>query len=245
MKLARIGLDQGPRYAALDEENDQFIVLSDDPMFGKIEPSGQRIARDDVRVIAPMLPRSKVVGFKGTCETNDVSKLGVFLKPNTAVIGPEQVISMPAWASGLTYTAELAIVIGRIAKDTPVEKAHEAIFGFTLANDVTATGVAPVLDKVFDASCPLGPVIDTDFACSDQSIGLRLNGKESGETSVSALKISPAELVSFAASIFTLLPGDLILTGVGVTGAGSGENDVVEASLDGLGVLSNRVLKNF
>ncbi|WP_182050610.1 fumarylacetoacetate hydrolase family protein [Changpingibacter yushuensis] len=245
MKLARLGLDQGPRYAVLDEETNHYIVLADDPMFGKIEPSGQRLAADEVRLVAPMLPRSKVVGLGGAYDTDKVEDLTVFLKPNTAVVGPDQGINFPRWASSISYEAELAIVIGRVAKELPVERAHEAIFGYTLANDVTAGGVPVVLNKVFDASCPLGPVIDTDFDPSDKVLEVKVNGQSAGTRSTAELQISPTQIVSYLSTIFTLLPGDVILTGAGVEAPMSSESDVVDVSLEGIGSMRNRVIRGF
>ncbi|MCF2707133.1 fumarylacetoacetate hydrolase family protein [Arcanobacterium haemolyticum] len=243
MKLARLGLDQGPRYAVLDDENNQYVILADDPMFGKIEPTGQRLNVGEVRVVAPMLPRSKVVGVGGSYAPGKIEDLAVFLKPNTSVIGPDQPIAFPRWADSLAYESELAIVIGRVAKDVPVKYADQAIFGYTLANDVSAVGAPATLNKAFDASCPLGPIIDTSFDPSDKQLELTVNGESAGTRSTSELCHSPAELVAYLSTIFTLLPGDIILTGAGVVAPMVRENDTVEVSLDGIGTMRNIVAK--
>ena len=95
MKIARLSLDQGPRFAALDEETGTYLVLSDDPLFGKIEATVQRISADDAHLVAPMIPRSKVVGYEGTFGVDaeaggatSLADLTMFLKPNTSVVGP-------------------------------------------------------------------------------------------------------------------------------------------------------------
>ncbi len=91
MKIARLGLDRGPRSAVLDEDSDEFVLLSDDPLFGSVTPTGRRLPADRARLVSPMIPRSKVVGFAGTYDEEPCAApagLTVFLKPNTAVIGP-------------------------------------------------------------------------------------------------------------------------------------------------------------
>ncbi len=242
MKLARLGLDQGPRYAVLDEESKSYIILADDPMFGKIEPTGQRLALGEAREVAPMLPRSKVIGLGGTYDLGELRDLAVFLKPNTSVIGPDQPLVKPRWAERLAYEAELAIVIGRVAKDVPLAYAKEVIFGYTLANDVTAVGAPAVLNKAFDGSCPLGPIIDTDLDTSDLELELVINGRSMGSRSTSQLQYSPAEIVTYLSTIFTLLPGDVILTGAAVQAPMESLHDEVVVSLEGVGQMRTTIV---
>ena len=106
MKIARLGLDRGPRYAVLDEDSDEFVLLSDDPLFGSVTPTGRRLPADRARLVSPMIPRSKVVGFAGTYDEEPCAApagLTVFLKPNTAVIGPGDPIVPPAFADRLAH----------------------------------------------------------------------------------------------------------------------------------------------
>ena len=118
MKIARISLDQGPRYAILDEDTHQYLVLTDDPMFGKVEVSGQRIAQDEAQLLSPMIPRSKVVGYIGSYGSADtIEDLDMFLKPNTAVIGPDDPVILPSWAQTVRHEPELAVVISRACKE--------------------------------------------------------------------------------------------------------------------------------
>jgi 2-keto-4-pentenoate hydratase/2-oxohepta-3-ene-1,7-dioic acid hydratase in catechol pathway len=92
----------------------------------------------------------------------------IFLKPNTSVIGPNDTIVWPDMSERIDHEAELAIVIGRICKDVPVERVNDVIFGYTIANDVTARDIQKkdgqwTRAKGFDTFCPIGPWIDTDF----------------------------------------------------------------------------------
>ncbi len=265
MKIARLSLDQGPRFAALDEETRTYLVLSDDPMFGKIEATGQRVSIEDAHLVAPMIPRSKVVGYEGTFGLDGEGRrvelledLPMFLKPNTSVIGPDDPIVLPRWATTVHHGPELAVVIGRVCKDIAMSRVSDVIFGYTVANDVTAVAGDATRAKGFDTSCPIGPVIETDLDIADFDIaGLRLESRVDGEVrragSTSQLVFSVAELVAHASSIFTLLPGDIILTGAptgvdgsGVGGSGVGEIEAgqsVEVSCEGIGSFRNPVLR--
>lgn len=243
MKYVRLGLEQGPRYALVDEQG--YSLLRDDPMFAPPTPSGERLEEGEARIVAPMIPRSKVIGLGGTYDAGSLSQCAVFLKPNTSVIGPQQVISQPSWAPQLAYEAELAIVIGRVCKDVPMRRAKEVIFGYTLANDVSAVGMPATLNKAFDGSCPLGPVLDTDFDYATAELSLSLNGVEKGTRALSELKHTPEGIVAYVSTLFTLLPGDVILTGAGVLAEQVGERDEVSVSLSGIGILTNTVVKGF
>ncbi len=255
MKIARLSLDQGPRFAALDEETGTYLVLSDDPLFGKIEATVQRISADDAHLVAPMIPRSKVVGYEGTFGVDaeaggatSLADLTMFLKPNTSVIGPDDPVVLPPWAKTAYHGPELAVVIGRACKDVAVSRVKDVIFGYTVANDVSAAAGDNTRAKAFDTSCPIGPVIETDLDTADLKLESKVDGEVRHEGSTSKLMFSVAELVAHASSIFTLLPGDIVLTGIpaGVGGAESGEIEAgqdVEVSCEGIGSFRNPVLR--
>ena len=255
MKIARLSLDQGPRFAALDEETGTYLVLSDDPLFGKIEATGQRISADDAHLVAPMIPRSKVVGYEGTFGVDaeaggatSLADLTMFLKPNTSVIGPDDPVVLPPWAKTAYHGPELAVVIGRACKDVAVSRVKDVIFGYTVANDVSAAAGDNTRAKAFDTSCPIGPVIETDLDTADLKLESKVDGEVRHEGSTSKLMFSVAELVAHASSIFTLLPGDIVLTGIpaGVGGAEPGEIEAgqdVEVSCESIGSFRNPVLR--
>ena len=255
MKIARLSLDQGPRFAALDEETGTYLVLSDDPLFGKIEATGQRISADDAHLVAPMIPRSKVVGYEGTFGVDaeaggatSLADLTMFLKPNTSVIGPDDPVVLPPWSKTAYHGPELAVVIGRACKDVAVSRVKDVIFGYTVANDVSAAAGDNTRAKAFDTSCPIGPVIETDLDTADLKLESKVDGEVRHEGSTSKLMFSVAELVAHASSIFTLLPGDIVLTGIpaGVGGAESGEIEAgqdVEVSCESIGSFRNPVLR--
>ncbi|MHB1064001.1 MAG: fumarylacetoacetate hydrolase family protein [Georgenia sp.] len=255
MRIARFTAGENPHYGILDEETNELVVLKGDPIYGDLDPTGARVKVDDVRLLSPVIPRSKVVGI-GRNYAAHAAEMGnevpdepaVFLKPNTSVIGPDDPIVLPAYSSNVHHEAELAVVISRLCKFVPAEKAEDVIFGYTVANDVTArdvqsTDVQWTRAKGFDTSCPLGPYIALDLDVSDLAVRARVDGELRQDGRTSDLIHSVPELIAYVSSIFTLLPGDVILTG---TPAGVGPIDVgqrVEVEVEGIGVLSNPVVR--
>jgi len=258
MRIARFTTGEDPRYALVDGEPgaEQLIVLSGDPLFMPVQPTGERIALGDgVRLLAPVIPRSKVVGVgrnyaAHAAESGDEVPTTplLFLKPNTSVVGPDDPIVLPSYSSEVHHEAELAVVIGKITKNVSPERALDQVFGYTAANDVTARDVQRTdgqwtRAKGFDSACPLGPWIVTDLDTDDLRVTARVNGQTRQDESTSELVFDVAHLVSFISEVFTLLPGDVILTG---TPAGVGpvvHADVVEIEIEGIGVLRNPVIR--
>ncbi|WP_054952203.1 fumarylacetoacetate hydrolase family protein [Flaviflexus massiliensis] len=253
MQIARISLEAGPRYAIVDHETDEYVVLAGDPIFQALDTTGQRVPMAGTRVLSPIIPRSKVIGV-GKNYMDHIEEMGgevptapvLFFKPNTSVIGPNDPIVAPSWAKELSYEAELAVIIGRPCKDVPIERVDEVIYGYTAANDITARDIQRdepqwARAKGFDTSCPLGPVIDLDFDPSDVAVRSTVNGelRQDGRTSQMIRPVK--ELVSYVSHAFSLLPGDVILTG---TPAGVGimsEGDTVTVEIEGLGELTNQL----
>jgi len=258
MRIARFTTGDDPRYALVDgtEGAEQLVVLSGDPLFTPVQPTGERIPlTDSVRLLAPVIPRSKVVGV-GRNYVDHAAELGntvpttplLFLKPNTSVIGPDDPIVLPPYSDEVHHEAELAVVIGKITKNVTPERALEHVFGYTVANDVTARDVQRTdgqwtRAKGFDSSCPLGPYIVTDLDTDDLAVSARVNDEARQDGRTSQMVFDVAHLVSFISEVFTLLPGDVILTG---TPAGVGpivHGDVVEVEVEDIGVLRNPVIR--
>jgi 2-keto-4-pentenoate hydratase/2-oxohepta-3-ene-1,7-dioic acid hydratase in catechol pathway len=170
----------------------------------------------------------------------------IFIKPNTAVIGPNDMIQWPRMSERVDFEAELAIVIGRICKEVPAAKANDVIFGYTLANDVTARDLQKKdgqwsRAKGFDTFCPLGPWIETEFIPGDQKITSTLNGEVKQSSMLSEMIFKVPQIVEFVTNVMTLLPGDVILTGTpaGIGPMPSGAS--ITVAIDGLGALTNKV----
>jgi len=245
------GIGTDPHYGVLNDK-DELLVLKGDPLYTGIVPTETKINLADVKVLAPVLPRSKVVAI-GKNYADHAAEMNsalpdepiIFLKPNTAVIGPEETIQWPRMADRIDFEGELAIVIGRICKDVPVERYSDVIFGYTIANDVTARNLQTkdgqwTRAKGFDTFCPLGPWIETDFLPGSQMITTKVNGEVKQSEALSSLIFKVPEIIAFVSQVMTLLPGDVILTG---TPAGIGpipEKGEVAITIDGIGTLVNR-----
>ncbi|MDQ1121891.1 fumarylacetoacetate hydrolase family protein [Microbacterium trichothecenolyticum] len=250
MKIARFSHQDAIRYGIVDDG--ELVVLAADPMFAGFDTTGERVPLGEVTLLAPVIPRSKVVCI-GKNYHDHAAEMGgeapaeplMFLKPNTSVIGPGDVVVRPTSLSSHTdYEGELAVVIGRVAKNVPAERASDYIFGYTVANDVTARDLQRsdgqwARAKGFDTFCPVGPVIETDLDLDAAAITTRVNGEVRQQGPVSDMIHGIGALIAYASAVFTLLPGDLLLTG---TPAGVGPfvgGDVVEVEISGLGVLRN------
>jgi len=264
VRICRFTTGEDPLYGVLTGEVDQFgqpaedsvvVGLAGDPLYVGIKLLEQEYRLEDVRLLAPVLPRSKVVGI-GRNYAAHAAELGndvpdeplMFLKPNTAVVGPNDPIFYPRQTQNLHYEGELAVVIGRICRDVPAEKAADVIHGYTVANDVTArdlqrSDVQFTRAKGFDSFCPLGPWIETELDVSDVQVQTYLNGDLKQDGSTKDMIFDVPALIAHVSSVMTLLPGDVILTG---TPAGVGPMEVgdeVEVSIAGLGTLTNKVAK--
>ena len=257
MQIVRFSDGSHPQFGVMEPGSSHIVQLKGDPLFNDIEPAGPIVELDQVRLLSPVIPRSKVVGVgtnycSGDTPPQDPDKPSVpllFLKPNTAVIGPNDPITIPSWANQVVPEAELAIVIRTLAKDVPEEEVDSVIFGYTCANDVSAVlpgSAGPVADvKGFDGACPLGPwiTVDPDFDPTDVLVSGCVNGELRQSDTTAHLIIGVRELVSYVSHRFTLLPGDVIISG---TPAGTGPvnaGDVLDVSIEGLGTLTNPVAR--
>jgi 2-keto-4-pentenoate hydratase/2-oxohepta-3-ene-1,7-dioic acid hydratase in catechol pathway len=172
----------------------------------------------------------------------------IFLKPPSSLLAPGGVIRMPAVSERVDFEGELAVVIGRRARNLkPGANWRDVVRGFTLANDVTARDLQSKDDqwtraKGFDTFCPIGPFISDEL---DLDAGLnletRLNGEVRQHASTLDFIFSLPELLVFITSVFTLEPGDLLLTGTPSGIAPLSPGDRVEVSIPGLGILANKV----
>jgi 2-keto-4-pentenoate hydratase/2-oxohepta-3-ene-1,7-dioic acid hydratase in catechol pathway len=250
--LPDAGLGTDPLYGILEEDN-SITVITGDPIYQGIQKTAAKLELTKVRLLAPVIPRSKIVAI-GKNYADHAAEMGgvvpdepiIFIKPNTTVAGPGDTIVWPQMAPSIDYEAELAIVIGRVCKEVPVERVNDVIFGYTLANDVTSRELQKkdgqwTRAKGFDTFCPLGPWIETEFVPGNQRITTIVNGEVKQDAHLSDMIFKVPEIINFVSSVMTLLPGDVIITG---TPAGIGpmpEKSTVAVSIEGLGQLTNKV----
>ncbi len=257
-RYVRFVHEGAPTYGVLDGTD--VAIITPHPFMAHT-PTGQRVPLEGLRLLAPVIP-SKIVCV-GRNYAAHAAELGndlpaeplLFLKPSSAVVGPEEPIRLPtAMSKDVQHEAELAIVIGALVADVDEDTAamgmgHTGapIFGFTAANDVTARDLQRSDDqwtraKGFDSFLPLGPAISTDLDPSDVRVRCVVNGEVRQDGTTKDLIFTVPQLVSYISKVMTLLPGDIILTGTpeGVSTIFPG--DTVRVEIDGIGVLRNPVV---
>jgi 2-keto-4-pentenoate hydratase/2-oxohepta-3-ene-1,7-dioic acid hydratase in catechol pathway len=256
MQVARFAGDDDPQFGLIGDDKGvpTLGVLKGDPLYAGFELAGRKVPLDDVRLLAPVIPRSKVVCV-GINYRRHAAELGgdvpdeplIFLKPNTSVIGPGEPILYPSQSTDVHYEGELAVVIGRICRDVSAEDASKVIFGYTVANDVTARDLQAkdgqwARAKGFDTFCPLGPWIETDLDPSSLQVSTALNDEPKQDGHTSDMVFSVPDIVAYVSSFMTLLPGDVILTGTPEGVGPMSVGDTVSVTVEGIGTLTNRVM---
>ncbi len=249
MRVVRIFQDEDVRYGLADDTS--VTLISDEP-FAAWEPEGV-VPLDQAALLSPVIPTKIVcvgINYRAHAQEmgHDLPKEPViFLKPPTAITGPNGEIHMPPGMQTIDYEGELAAVIGRRTHRISPEAAKNHVLGFTCANDVTSRRLQKVdgqwtRAKGFDTFCPVGPWVETDVDPSNLTIETFVNGEQRQKASTSDMVRDVYDLVSFISGVMTLLPGDLVLTG---TPAGIGpmrRGDTVEVRIEGVGSLTNQVV---
>ncbi len=206
-----------------------------------------------VRLLAPCTP-SKItclgLNYRSHAEETELpipSVPLIFLKPSTAIIGPEDEIILPSSSRRVDYEGELGMVIGKKAKDVPQNQARDYVLGYTCFNDVTERHIQKedgqwTRAKGFDTFAPMGPWIETEVSPDDLKLETYLNGELRQSVRTSDLIFDIAEMVSFISSVMTLLPGDVIASGTPVGIGHMNPGDVVEVRIEKIGNLRNSVV---
>ncbi len=250
-RYVRVLHEGSPRYGVLDGTE---VALIDPHPFARHKPTGERVPVQGLKLLAPVIP-SKVICVgknyaKHAAELgNEVPSEAVFfLKPSSSVIGPGEPIRLPTDLSEeIHHEAELTVVIGALLQRVSPDEAMAGVFGYTIANDVTARDLQRSEDqwfraKGFDSFCPLGPAIATNLDPADLRIRAWVDGEVRQDSSSAAMIRDVATLVSEVSQVMTLLPSDVILTG---TPEGVGRIDAgqtVRVEIEGIGVLENPVV---
>ena len=264
MKIVRFKKGNGTYYGILEGtfvnelKGDIFTPLEkrSQPNFingsDRDELAGRKYPMDELKILPPCQPTKIVaLGLNYRSHAEELKmKLPedplLFLKPSTAVIGPNETIIYPAMSHRVDYEAELGVVIGKETKGISEDEAKEYILGYTCFNDVTARDLQGkdkqfTRSKGFDTFAPLGPWIETELNPTNLKVESYLNGERRQSGTTADLIFSVFQLVSFISNVMTLLPGDIIATG---TPAGIGPmqvGDTIEIMVEGIGTLKNEV----
>ncbi|MGB3909034.1 MAG: fumarylacetoacetate hydrolase family protein [Pseudolysinimonas sp.] len=256
MRVARFAIaDADPRYGIVDTAeggDDEIVVLAGDPIFSGFTPTGERLPLADVRLLAPVIPRSKVVcvGLNYAEHRADMAGVDapenplIFLKPNTAVIGPGEAIQIPPVEGRITHESELVVVIGRIAKQVKAANWSDYVFGFTIGNDVSARDQMFAdgqwaRAKGYDTFAPIGPWIETELDPSNLEISSAVDGEPRRRGNTKDLIHDVPTLIEYISDVWTLLPGDIIMTGTPSGLGGFVDGQTVDITIEGIGTLTN------
>lgn len=259
-------MNHGARFGVLNEETGRYHLLTGDPLYSGLEQSGEVITADEAHFVAPMLPRSKVIGFHqpfGTARkeisgnkvasseilSSEISapELTAYLKPNTSVVGTNVPVVIPKWAPSeeISFTPQLGLIVSRPCKEVPSAMVGEMIFGYLLV----AVGEIPELAAkdsarayAFDTSCLSGPIVETGMPVGDFQFSFDL-GADGYDASVEIDAEMLSNRIALASDIATLLPGDLILSGPLGKALTAREGDEIVFQHTELGTLQNSVLK--
>jgi 2-keto-4-pentenoate hydratase/2-oxohepta-3-ene-1,7-dioic acid hydratase in catechol pathway len=224
-----------------------------DPLVDRQYDPGQVVGTPDSLTLLPPVHPSKIVcigrnyaahAAERQAEVPDEPML--FLKPPSALIGPQAAIEFPASAGRVDHEAELAVIIGKQAKNVAREEALNYVLGYTCANDVSARDYQKKdgqwgRAKGFDTFCPLGPWINTELNPADLAVRCLVNGEIRQDSRTSSMIFDVTALISFISRVMTLLPGDLILTGTPAGVSPLADGDTVCIEIEGIGTLQNPV----
>lgn len=251
MKILRFHTpERGPRFGWLYE--DQVGEIDGNPFdsYRRLDPD---LPIESIKLLPPTLP-GKIICVGRNYQAHaqeqgkEVGELPIlFLKPSTSLTSPGDPVILPPQSKQVQHEAELAVVIGVHGRRIQPEQAMTHVFGYTIANDITARDLQRAdltwtRGKGFDTFCPLGPWIETEFDPADALITCHVSQELRQMASTRDMVFSIPRLIAFISSVMTLEPGDVILTG---TPAGVGDlltGDTVSITIEGLGTLTNPVI---
>lgn len=259
MFIARVGLGERVAFAVVEGVDAAGIPAADATVeilqshpFGELVTTGESFPLADVRLLPPMIP-TKIIGI-GKNYADHAAEMGgevpaepiCFLKPTTSLIGAGDAIRLPWQSEHVEHEVELAVVIGRMARNVKPEEALDYVLGYTVANDVSARDIQKrdgqwTRAKGFDTFLPMGPWIATHLDPSRLALKTLVNDEVKQDGSTHDLVFDVPALVAFCSESMTLLPGDIILTGTPAGVSPIVDGDVVQCVVEGIGEIINTV----
>jgi 2-keto-4-pentenoate hydratase/2-oxohepta-3-ene-1,7-dioic acid hydratase in catechol pathway len=259
-RIARFRTQEGKTYYGVFKD-DTHITVIDGSVFGGFKLHKKTYRLKEVKLLNPVDPGDIVaigVNYRshGAETGHEIPERPIiFLKASTSVLPPGDPIVLPHMTPGeVDYEAELAIIIGKTAKNVPEARALDYVLGYTCGNDISARDAQLRLDKQWargkscDTFCPLGPCMVQGIDPDNLKIQSRLNGEVMQDSNTSNMIFNARQLVSYISHNKTLRPGDVIMTGTpeGVGGARDPQvflkpGDTIEVEIEQIGVLANPV----
>ena len=264
MRIVRYLSENGPAWAVEDENGYRVATPRGEDGPFDLAVGDTAAVVTERNLLPPIVPTDLLcIGLNYQAHADETGSTPpknpmLFIKSGNALAGPGEAIPLPGNSRQVDFEAELVVVIGKSAKHVPRERAMDHVFGYTIANDVSARDWQKEKDlnggqfargKSFDKFCPLGPAIVTADEVADPnalSISLRLNGEVMQQSTTADMIFDVPSIVSSLSQTMTLRAGCVILTGT-PAGVGAGRTppvflkagDVVEVEVEGLGTLRN------
>lgn len=248
MKFVRFSINSISYKGILEQESIKVIQGN---IFEDWKFTGIEYSINEVKLLAPIEP-NQIIGIGANYVsnvkelTNTFPEIPVFFfKPTSSVIGPEDDIILPRENDQVKFESELAVVIGKKAKNINESDVFDYVFGYTIGNDVTAPQYFHeeghwTIGKSFDTFTPLGPVVETKLDVASIRIEAKLNGVEKQNSSTDLMIVPIHKIISFLSNVMTLNPGDVILTGSPLGAELVGAGNIIECEIKDIGVLKNQ-----
>ncbi len=258
MKWVRYQADDGVFYGVL---GDDIITKTIGSPFTEFESTNQQISLDEVRILPPVIPKTFYaagINYKKHVleaaallnrEPNLPEKADIGYRANNAIIGHGDAIVIPKDATDkIHYEAELVVVIGKTAKNVPIQDSLQYILGYTVGNDVSertwqASDRTLWRAKNTDTFKPMGPWIETEADLNQMVTTVRLNGEETISFQTNDMIFGVEKYISEITKYLTLHPGDVIWMGTDGTSKNMKNGDICEIEISGVGTLSNPVTR--
>jgi 2-keto-4-pentenoate hydratase/2-oxohepta-3-ene-1,7-dioic acid hydratase in catechol pathway len=252
-RIARIqagGEELLVRWPAAVEPHTEFEILQDDLFDNTVRPSGHRVQCDRTVLLPPVAPR-KIFGvganFAGDPESPSKELPSIFSMPVSAITAGDACVVLPELFDSVLVEGELAVVIGKLAKNLDDGKGSSVILGFTIANDLSgraSTGplaafTPPALKKGSDGFLPLGPCIAIGLPWKTLSLSTTINGAIAQKGRLADLMFSCERVVEFVSRFIALEPGDVIAMGTPPPKPKAQRGDILRVAIEGIGVLEN------
>jgi 2-keto-4-pentenoate hydratase/2-oxohepta-3-ene-1,7-dioic acid hydratase in catechol pathway len=247
MKFTRFTINSEVHSGVIQDGNIKEVRGS---IFKDWEYTGKTFKESEVKLLAPFEP-NQIIGIGANYVSkveelpNELPEIPVFFfKPTSSVIGPEDEIVIPAGIEQVKFESELAVVIGKEAKNVPESDVLDYVFGYTIGNDVTAPQFFHsdghwTIGKSFDTFTPLGPVIETELDSFNVTVEARLNNVEKQNSQTELMIVPIRRMISYLTNVMTLKPGDVILTGSPVGAEMVQTGDIIECEIKEIGTLKN------
>lgn len=247
MKFTRFEVNSTIHTGVIEEEKIREIRGG---LFGDWEYTGQSFSKNEVKQLAPLVPNQIIgIGANYVTAASDLPETlpeipVFFFKPVSSVIGPEDNIVIPSGIEQVKFESELAVIIGKEAKNVSESDVLDYVFGYTVGNDVTAPQFFHndghwTVGKAFDTFTPLGPVIETELDPFLVNVEAKLNGAEKQNSSTELMIVPIRKMISYLTNVMTLKPGDVILTGSPAGAEMVHSGDVIECEIKEIGTLRN------